>query len=773
MHSACGDAPQRSPRNFSAHSAFQAPSSRHRRNPREEQRHKNSICSLLGMLLLSLCTTLPVRAQTSILGFTPSSATHENQIETKFKAIPSPDEERRQHHLFTAEPHVAGSPRNNELARYIADQWRQEGLDDVIIRRYDVYGSNPKFTSLEMVAPIHYRALLREMPVPGDPDLKNKSISSAWSGMSASGEVTAPLVYAHSGNPEDYDLLRKQGIDVKGKVVLVRYSNPYSYRGFKALTAEREGAAAILIYSDPAEDGFKKGKVVPNGPWGPEYHIQRGSITYDFMVPGDPLTPGWASIPGAKRIPVEQAISIPKIMALPLSWHDAKPLLAQMDGPVAPDDWQGGLPLKYHLGGKRVRVHVKIEMDNSTQPYYVVEGRIRGAELPDEWIVLGNHRDAWVFGGVDPSSGTASMMELTRSLGKLAKQGIRPRRTIVVCSWDGEEMGLTGSTEWGEQFADELRKKAVAYINVDSSTSGPNFHGQAVASLAPMLVETAHTLQDPSGKSLYDAWKASSARERREAKQTEDVTDANLADTRIGSGSDHTVFLNFVGMPVLGLQFDGPYGVYHSAYDDFFWMNHFGDPGYRYHTLMTQLWGVLALRLANADLLPFDFASYADNIRQFVNELEKGKEMWGQPPSAVQPGEARQPPLDLKPILDAIENFEAAGKRLDDSVTHALASGAIDPKLAATINHGAMQVERNWLNPDGIPGRPWFKHILYGARFTYAHLELPGLTEAVEKQDWPTAQQQAEILRQALIHNTELVDQLSSRLAGRTPATGN
>ena len=496
-----------------------------------------------------------------------------------------------------------------------------------------------------MVAPVHYRAVLREMPVPGDPDLKNKSISSAWSGMSASGEVTAPLVYAHSGNPEDYDLLRKQGIDVKGKVVLVRYSNPYSYRGFKALTAEREGAAAILIYSDPAEDGFKKGKVVPNGPWGPEYHIQRGSITYDFMVPGDPLTPGWASIPGAKRIPVEQAVSIPKIMALPLSWHDAKPLLAQMDGPLAPDDWQGGLPLKYHLGGKRVRVHVKIEMDNSTQPYYVVEGRIRGAELPDEWIVLGNHRDAWVFGGVDPSSGTASMMELTRSLGKLARQGIRPRRTIVVCSWDGEEMGLTGSTEWGEQFADELRKKAVAYINVDSSTSGPNFHGQAVASLAPMLVETAHTLQDPSGKSLYEAWKESSARERHEAKQTEDVTDSNLADTRIGSGSDHTVFLNFVGMPVLGLQFDGPYGVYHSAYDDFFWMNHFGDPGYRYHTLMTQLWGVLALRLANADLLPFDFASYADNIRQFVNELKSKRSrasLWGQPPSAVQPGEARR-----------------------------------------------------------------------------------------------------------------------------------
>jgi N-acetylated-alpha-linked acidic dipeptidase len=775
-------------------------------------------------LALALHSPLLAQAQTSILGFTPSAAAHEVELENKFKAIPSPDEERRQHHIFTAEPHVAGSARNNELARYIADQWRNEGLEDVIIRRYDVYGSNPKSTLLEMTAPVHYRAGLRELPIPGDTDMKNKSISSAWSGMSASGEVTAPLVYAHSGNPEDYDFLRKQGIDVKGKVVLVRYSNPYSYRGFKALTAEREGAAAILIYSDPAEDGFKKGKVDPNGPWGPEYHIQRGAITYDFMVPGDPLTPGWASVPGAKRIPVEEAVSIPKIMALPLSWHDAKPLLAQMDGPVAPtdwqgQDWQGGLPLKYHLGGNRVRVHVKIEMDNSTQPYYVVEGRIRGAQLPDEWIVLGNHRDAWVFGGVDPSSGTAALMEMTRALGKLAKTGTRPRRTLVFCSWDGEEVGLTGSTEWGEQFVDELRSKAVAYINVDEATSGPNFHGQAVASLAPMLVETARTLKDPSGKSLYEAWKESSTRERHEAKQSEEVTDSNLADTRIGSGSDHTVFLNFVGMPVLGLQFDGPYGVYHSAYDDFFWMNHFGDPGYRYHTLMSQLWGVLALRLANADLLPFDFASYANNIRQFVNELAKNNNLaarglgkgtasssleigkgtasavplamakpsgfsprgtlslvsmtsYDEPRTESVPDANEESRLDLNPILTAIDDFEAAGKRLDESASRALASGAVDPTLAAVINHGTMQVERNWLNPDGIPGRPWFKHILYGARFTYAHLELPGLTEAVEKQDWTTAKQQAEILRLALAHNTKLVNDLNSTLNGQAAKSG-
>ena len=747
-------------------------------------------------------------AQNTILGFTPTSAAHETEVESKYKSIPTPDEERRQHRIFTAEPHIAGSKRDNELADYIAAEWRKQGLEDVIIRRYDVYGTNPKSASLEMIAPTHYQATLREAALDADPDSKNPAISGAWLGMSISGEVTASVVYAHSGNPEDYDLLRKNGISVKGKIVLVRYSNPYSYRGFKALTAQREGAAAILIYSDPQEDGYKKGKVDPDGPWGPEYHIQRGAITYDFMVPGDPLTPGWASVPGAKRIPIEEAASAPKIMALPLSWHDAKPLLENMDGPLAPENWGGALPIQYHLGGERVKVHLKIEMDNGTQPYYVVEGRIRGAELPDEWVVLGNHRDAWVFGGVDPSSGTASMMELTRALGKLAKEGMRPRRTLVVCSWDGEEVGLTGSTEWGEQFANELRAKAVAYINVDEATSGPNFHGQAVASLAPMLVETSRSLQDPSGKSLYEAWKATAAHEKEEGKQSgqmndSGVNDGTLADTRIGSGSDHTVFLNFIGMPVIGLQFDGDYGVYHSAYDDFYWMNHFGDPGYRYHTLMSQLWGVTALRLANADLLPFDFASYASNVRQFVDELtSKNKsvilsgvdaprsEAATQSKDPVRActtcgtsgsfsnglvSDSRAPhvstsspvQLDLSEVEKEIDTFETAGKRLNESLTRKLASGPIDPKLEFTLNHGMMQVERNWLNPDGIPGRPWFKHILYGARFTYAHLELPGLTEAVEAQDWPTAKQQAEILERALTTNTKLLQELNDIVNSR------
>jgi N-acetylated-alpha-linked acidic dipeptidase len=712
---------------------------------------RNTIPVFLKLALLTViihALTIPAMPQASILGFTSTSAARQSDIEKKFKAIPTPAEERRQHRIFTAEPHIAGSKRNNDLARYIADQWRKQGLEDVVIREYDVYSTAPRSSSLEMVAPIRCRASLREKTYGVDPDTKNPRVSAAWTGMSISGDLTAPVVYAHSGNPEDYAELRRHDIDVKGKIVLVRYSNPYSYRGFKALTAEREGAAAILIYSDPAEDGYKKGKVFPHGPWGPESHIQRGAITYDFMVPGDPLTPGWASVPGAKRLPPEQAVSVPKIMALPLSWHDAKPLLENMDGPLAPESWQGGLPIRYRLGGA-VRAHLKIQMDNSVKPYYVVEARIRGSELPDELVVLGNHRDAWVFGGVDPSSGTASMMEMTRALGKLLKQGIRPKRTLVICSWDGEEVGLTGSTEWGEQFSDELRNNAIAYLNVDSSTSGPNFEGSAVASLAPMLVETSRTLQDPSGKTLYTAWKQSSTRKRAEEKKKEEVTDANLVDTRIGSGSDHTVFLNFVGMPVIGLDFNGPYGVYHSMYDDFYWMNHFGDPGYRYHTLMSQLWGVLALRLANADLLPFNFASYADNIRQFVNDLSAAN---------------KNSQVGLLPLLANIDQFEAAGTRLNTLIEESLESGKIDPKQADRINHELMQVERNWLNPDGIPGRPWFKHMLYGARYTYAHLELPGLTEAVEKQDWTMAREQAALLSKALEKNTRLLEQLSSDL---------
>jgi N-acetylated-alpha-linked acidic dipeptidase len=714
-----------------------------------------SAVALLSFLVFLSSNEITQRAFSApptakISGFSPQHAAEQASLEDQLKKSISTTEIRKQHRYFTSIAHPAGSIHDREVAEYIADQWRKQGLEEVVIRQYDVLGTKPVSSSLEMVAPTHYQALLREAPYDVDPDTKNPEVANAWLGYSASGEVTAPVVYAHSGNPEDYDLLRKNGIDVKGKIVLVRYSNPYSYRGFKALTAEKNGAAALLIYSDPAEDGYVRGKVFPDGPWGPETHIQRGSITYDFIVPGDPLTPGWASVPGAKRIPQNEARSLPHIIALPLSWHDAKPLLENMNGPIAPKGWQGGLPISYRLTGA-VRAHLKVQMDNSIQPYYVVEARIRGAQFPDEWVLLGNHHDAWEYGGVDPSSGTASMLELARALGAMLKNGFRPKRTLIFCSWDGEEIGLTGSTEWGEQFANDLRKKLIAYINVDSSASGPNFEGGAVGSLAPMLVETSYSIADPSGTNLHDAWMASTAVARKQDGNAETANDENLVNTRLGSGSDHTVFLNFLGRPVITLQFDGPYGVYHSMYDDFYWMNNFGDPGYKYHATMSALWGVTALRLAQADILPFDFGFYGRTLNSFIDDLKKN------------------PRYDAGKInLDTLQKranaFEVAGKNVKILLDRMVASGKIDTQTAEQYNQSILRVESNWLNPDGIPGRPWFKHLLYCARYTYAHLELPGLTEAVESQNWEEAQRQSEILGQAIDANTSLLQQMEGSL---------
>lgn len=712
--------------------------------PRARRRWAGGILAsaILGAAGYSAATS-PV----TISGYSAAAGEQELATEARYRKLISPDEIAKFHRYLTAEPHPAGSKRNNELAQWIADEWRKQGLEDVTIHEYDVLNSSPREISLEMVKPKYFRASLREDAYESDPDTKNPDISGAYLGYSASGEVTAPVVYAHSGNPDDYEYLKKHGIDVRGKIVLVRYSNPYSYRGFKALTAERLGAAAILIYSDPAEDGDKQGPVFPTGPWGPESHIQRGAITYDFLQPGDPLTPGWASVPGAKRISPAEAISLPKIMGVPLSWRDAKPLLENMGGEVAPESWQGGLPMQYRLGGKRVRVHLKVDMDTREQPYYVTEARIRGSENPDEWVILGNHRDAWVFGGVDPSSGTASMLELTRGLGEFLRQGIRPRRTLVICSWDGEEYALTGSTEWGEQYAEELQRKAVAYLNVDEATSGRNFQGEAVGSLAPLLLGITRVMDAPSGVTLYEEWKLTRQAELHGAQPP---LDSELVNTRIGSGSDHTVFLNHLGIPTVELSFTGPYGVYHSAYDDFFWMNHFGDPGYRYHSLMSQLWGSLALRLANAEILPFDFESYGENLKKFVDDLD---ELSGVRSHA-----------NLESLSRHIASFQSAGHELNHAISLALVNGRADAATTGRVNQLLMQIERNWCNADGIPGRPWFKHTIYGTRSTYAHLELPGLAEAAEARDWKIAAEQAHMLEKELSKNTEILREARNAL---------
>jgi N-acetylated-alpha-linked acidic dipeptidase len=690
-----------------------------------------------------------------ILGFTPPHSVTEKKLEDAFQRLPSPERAREWHRVFTQEPHPAASPRNNQLADFIAEEWRKQGWEDVALRRYDVLHSKPRSVSLEVVAPVHYTASLREDAYDVDPDTKNPRIDAAYFGYSASGEVTSDVVYAHSGNPEDYDLLRKNGISVKGKIVIVRYSNPYSYRGFKALTAEREGAAALLIYSDPSEDGFTRGKVFPDGPWGPESHIQRGAITYDYIIPGDPLTPGWASLPGAKRISPSEARSLPKIIGLPLSWRDAKPILENMSGPEAPKEWQGALPIQYRLTGG-VQVHVKVDMDTNTQPYTVLEARIRGSELPDEWVLLGNHRDAWAFGGVDPSSGTASMMELTRSLGEMRKNGTRPRRTLVVCSWDGEEYALTGSTEWGEQFADDLKQKLVAYLNVDESvagaatTAGPeglSFSPSAVASLAPMLVEATKDVRAPSGKSLYEALRAT---RMRDDKSKSPPQDSALVETRIGSGSDHTVFLNHLGRPVVGLAFGGDYGVYHSAYDDHFWMERIGDPTFEYHVVLSRIWGLLALRLANSDFLPFDFGANGAALRGFLRELD------------TRSGLGKH--INLSSLEQRLESFEKEGHAVTQELSASLNRDHLDDRIVPGVNRRLMEVESNWLYPGGIPGRPWFQHLLYAARYTYAHLEFPGLTEAAEGGDWKEAAAQAKLIEQALDANLKTLQAIRTDL---------
>jgi N-acetylated-alpha-linked acidic dipeptidase len=700
----------------------------------------------LCLLAASVARTTEPR---SLLGFSSTGAAHEREIEAKYTAIPTTDGARAWHRTFTSEPHPAGSKRNNELAQYVADQWKAQGLEDIVVHRYDVLGSNPREVKVEMVEPLHYVPTLREDAYKEDADTAQPEISGSWLSFSASGDVTAPVVYANSGNPADYDELRRNGIDPRGKIVVVRYSNPYSYRGFKALTAEREGAAALIVYSDPAEDGFTKGKVFPDGPWGPPSHIQRGGIAYDYIVPGDPLTPGWASVPGAHRIPVEEAVSVPRIMAVAMSYRDIQPILEKLGGPQAPPAWKGALPIEYHLGGSAAKVHVKVDMKTEIQPYYVVEGRITGGEQPDEWVVLGNHRDAWVFGGVDPSSGTAAMMEMTRGLGQLKQQGIRPRRTLVFCSWDGEEVTLTGSTEWGEQFASELKQRAVAYLNVDSAASGPRLSLSAVGSLAPMIVELTKEMADPSGTSLYEAWRKPALPEP--GPPIGALLDQALVTTRIGSGSDHTVFINYVGLPVVEMGFDGPYGVYHSAYDDHFWVSQFGDPGFKYHALMARFWGAMALRLANAEILPFDFDSYAAAIRDFALRL-----------TSIAGVEQN---LDVREIVDGVKNLRAAARRLAPRVEAALAAGT---PVAAGVNRRLREFEQNWLHPAGIPGRPWFKHLLYAPRYTYAAMTLPGITEAAESGDWPRAREQATLVAAALRRNTALLDDIAAGL----PASG-
>lgn len=662
----------------------------------------------LACVVAVLLTAAWQREPEAPFGFTRARAGAERDLEQRFLRDVSSDRIRDAHALLADKPHVAGSPRDRVLAEWTRDRFAAHGLEDVSITTHDVLLPWPLETTVEMVAPRAWRASMREEPIEGDAytQIPPAEAGIPYHAYSASGEVTAPVVYAGSGNPDDYDRLARQGLDIRGRIALVRYSVPYSYRGFKALTAERRGAAGVLIYSDPEDDGAGKGAVYPKGPWGPESHIQRGGVVYDFMVPGDPLTPGWASLPGARRIERTEAVSLPKIVSAPLSYTDARVLLDALG--VGADRQARQDPAKLPV----VRMHVR--SDDLVRPIWTVTGMIRGSENADEVIVVGNHRDAWVYGGVDPSSGSAALMELARTLGQLSREGWRPKRSILFASWDAEEFTLTSSTEWGEQHADWLRAHAVAYLNVDSAASGPAFTATAVPALNRAIADAAATVRDPALGLPVGVVARDRRAQARGALPTGSSSD--LVDNRLGSGSDYTVFLNFLGIPVADLTFDGPYGVYHSIYDNHNWVSRIGDPGFRYHTALVQVWGLLALRLSSADIVPLDYEPYADRLLEFAREVEQRR-----------PVEAAKAFAELR---RAIEHLRSAAAALNRSRESALASE--DAAGARAIDRKLIGAERFLTDEAGLPGRPWYRHLVFAPKATYAPELLPGVAEAQE-----------------------------------------
>ncbi len=674
-------------------------------------------------------------------GFTAASAAAQQRLETKFLRLPSATRITQAHQFLADKPHVAGSPRDKELAEWTGRIFTEAGLEDVKTSTHDVLLPWPLEVSVEMTTPTVWKASMREDPVPGDrySNAPPEEVGIPYHAYSASGDVTAEVVYAGSGNPEDYDWLASHGVDIRGRIALVRYSVPYSYRGFKALTAQRRGAAGILIYSDPADDGEGKGKVYPHGPWGPPSHIQRGGIVYDFMVPGDPLTPGWASVPGARRIDRAEATSLPTIVSAPLSNKDARPILAALGGPDTPKSWQGGLPIKYRAGPGPAKVRMRVRADDEIRPIWTVTGLIRGRERPDELVIVGNHRDAWVYGGVDPSSGSAALIELARTLGQLARDGWRPKRSILFASWDAEEFTLTSSTEWGEEHEATLRDNAVAYLNVDSAASGPNFAAAAVPSLNRLIAESAQMVRDPRMRIPIPAAARSRRAEERGALPT--GSSDELVNNRLGSGSDYTVFLNFLGIPIADLSFDGPYGVYHSMYDNHNWVSRIGDPGFRYHVALVSIWGIAAMRLANADALPIDPSPYAERLRQFMADLRRRPAL-----ATSKIGQDLVGPL--RDVDSAIEALASAADRFNSRREAALL--ATDERTLAAVNRQALRFERAFLSPDGIPGRPWYRHLVYAPKFTYAPELLPGVSEALDAEAWSRAAQQAQALSSAI-----------------------
>ncbi len=670
---------------------------------------------------------------TAVFGYRDFQA--EQKIEAKFLAVPSARLAGEHLKTLSAEPHMAATPEDRTTAEYVAGKFREAGLETEIVP-YRVLLSRP--TELRVQAWNSAGRLLLDGPTPehveGDKAADNPRVGTPFNASSASGDVTGDVVYANYGRPEDFDHLAAEHIDLHGKIVLVRYGS--NFRGVKVRLAEQHGAAGVLIYSDPSDDGEGKGDAWPLGPWRPDTGVQRGSVQYLSQYPGDPETPGVAStldLPDSARVSALQSGDQPGIVSIPISAHDAAPILAAMDGPLAPENWQGGLPARYRLGPGGARVRLLLKQDNQRRVIWDVIGKVRGSLYPDEWVIAGNHRDAWVYGTVDPGSGTAAMLEAAHGIGALLRAGWKPRRTLLFCSWDAEEEGLIGSTEWVEQNARAM-EHAVAYFNVDVAVSGPNFYAAAVPSLRQFIRDLTRSISSPIGGTVYQQWSNDPGEQRaHDAANAPAGADEGARVGSLGSGSDFTPFLEHAGVPSADIGSEGAYGVYHSAFDDYAWYVHNADPHFIYLQQMARIFGLEVLRMADADVLPLDYVAYARIVQTYLQA-------------------ARHKALEAKLAGLDFDASDAAAGRFAAAASRAYARQSAPTGNEAILDQALRRTESAFLDEAGLPGRPWYRHLIYapGKTTGYAAVVLPGVSEAIDAGDAQLAAWQLALLTEAL-----------------------
>jgi N-acetylated-alpha-linked acidic dipeptidase len=672
-------------------------------------------------------------ASPPLRGFPPDDWKAQHEREERARSIPQPDRIHVYMEHIASKPHQAGSAASKAVADYLVAQIKDWGLD-VHLEDFEALMPYPTSRLLEMTSPVRFRAELRESVIPEDPATAEPGQLPTYNAYSASGDVTAPLVYVNYGLAEDYAELKREGVDVKGKIVIARYGR--GWRGVKAKLAQENGALGCLIYSDPHEDGFFKGDVYPKGPMRPEQGVQRGSVLDMALYPGDPLSPGWAAEPGVRRLPLAEAKSLLKIPVLPISYGDARPLLEQLGGPVVPEAWRGALPITYHAGAGPATVHLKIDFDWTSKPLHNVIATIPGTVYKDQSIIYGNHHDAWVNGASDPASGAAVLLETARTLSMLLKEGWRPRRTVVFALWDGEEFGLMGSTEWAEKHLHELQRGAAVYINSDNTGRGALVAGGS-HSLETFVAEVLRDISDPAGpRSLLDS--ALVDARTRQAKGSESQ---GLKLAPLGSGSDYVPFLDHAGVASMNLGFDGgDAGVYHSIYDTLAWFDRFSDGDLAYGKALTQVMATSILRLADAPVLPFEFTSFDRAVRGYVEEIQRD-------------AQKRPVALDLRGVQLQLMHLDTAAKAYEEQLALAMKRvPPLPPERLAKVNDILQKAEAALLLPDGLPGREWYRHQIYapGLYTGYEAKTLPGVREAVEAQHYEEANQQARRVAQVL-----------------------